>query len=128
MLAAVEPPRRSPLSEIRDRERKLRILRCLRDGQSLLDPEDSQLATRQAEWDSRRRHPLRWVLHVSVLAAGLVALGSAIDGDTSIGSVVIPGLAGAALAIGLVWEWRTRRRARRWLGRRGMFRDPSPFG
>jgi hypothetical protein len=124
----VEPPRRSPLSEIHDRERKRRIRRCLRDGQSLLDPEDDKLATRQAEWDSRRRNRLRWVLHAVVLVAGVVALGSVISGDGSPGSAVAPGLFAVSLALGLFEEWRVRRRARRWLGRQAMFREPSPFG
>ncbi len=128
MLGAVEPPNRSPLSEIHDRERKRRIRRCLRDGQSLLDPEDSELANRQAEWDSRRRSPLPWVLHGAVLVAGLVALSSAITGDGSLQSATLPGLVAATLALGLFEEWRTRRRALRWLGRQGMFRDPSPLG
>jgi hypothetical protein len=128
MLGAVDSPRRSPLSEIHDRERKRRILRCLRDGRSLLDPEDDELATRQAEWDSRRRNPWRWVLHGAVLVAGVVALGSAIADDGSLGSAAVPGLVAVALALGLFEEWRTRRRARRWLGRQGIFRDPSPLG
>jgi len=128
MLGAVEPPRRSPLSEIHDRERKRRIRRCLRDGQSLLDPEDSELATRQAEWDSRRRHPLRWVLHGVVLVAGVVALSSAIDRDGSLQSAAVPGLVAVSLAFGLFEEWRMRRCARRWLGRQGTYGEPSPFG
>jgi hypothetical protein len=120
----VEPPRRSPLSEIHDRERRRRIRRCIRDGQSLLDPEDDALATRQAEWDLRRRNPLRWVLHVSVLVVGVVALGSAISGDGSLESAALPGFVAVSLALGLFEEWRVRRRARRWLGRPGIYRDP----
>ena len=127
MLGAVEPPRRSPLAEIHDRERRRRIRRCLRDGQSLLHPEDDELATRQAEWDARSRNPLRWVLHVAVVVAGVVALGSAITGDGSLGSAALPGFAAAALALGLVEEWRVRRRARRWLGCQSIYREPSPF-
>ena len=124
----MEPPRRSPLSEIHDRERTRRIRRCLRDGQSLLDPEDDELATRQAEWDSRRRNPLRWVLHVGIAVAAASALGSAISGDGSLQSVAFPILVAATLALGLFEEWRVRRRARHWLGRQAMFRDPSPLG
>ena len=124
----MEPPRRSPLSEIHDRDRRRRIRRCLRDGQSLLDPDDDTLATRQAQWDSRPRNPLRWVLHGFVLVAGLVALGTAITGDGSLGSAAVPGFVALSLALGLFEEWRVRRRARRWLGRQAMFREPSPFG
>lgn len=123
----MEPPRRSPLSEIRDRERRLRIQRCLRDGQSLLDREDDEVATRQAEWDNRRRHPLRWVLHIGVLLAGVAALSSAIT-DGSLESAALPALVAVSLVVGLAAEWRARRRARRWLGRQRIFRDPSPLG
>src|SRR5207253_4908577 len=104
MLGAVEQPRRSPLSEIHDRERKRRIRRCLRDGQSLLDPEDDELATRQAEWDSRRRNPLRWVLHGAVLVAGAVAVSSVIAGDGSLPSAAVPGLVAVSLGLGLFEE------------------------
>jgi len=128
MLGAVEPPRRSPLSEIHDRERKRRIRRSLRDGRSLLDPEDDELATRQAEWDTRRRNPLRWLLHGAVLVAGLVALATAVAGDGSLQSAAVPALVAASLALGLIEEWRVRRRARRWLGRQSIYREPSPFG
>ena len=124
MLSAVEPPRRSPLSEIHDRERIRRIRGCLRDGQSLLDPEDDALATRQAEWDIRRRNPLRWVLHVGIAVSVVSALSSAIAGDGSLQSVALPIFIAATLALGLFEEWRVRRRARRWLGRPGIYSDP----